>query len=110
MYYFKLGFVAEDNIRPTKSKNASERIKRNWTMPIGYSTVKEQFIVAMDAVEFERILQIIKKGDTRQLGFDLPESEASYQPRKQLLDFTTLRRKQLPDDGYRSEPSGSRGG
>ena len=29
MYFFKLGFVAEDNIRPTTSKNKAERIRRD---------------------------------------------------------------------------------
>ena len=29
MYYFKLGFVVEDNIRPTTSKNKAERIRKD---------------------------------------------------------------------------------
>src|SRR5258706_14971754 len=35
MYYFKLGFVAEDNIRPTVCKNKEERTRKNWSLPIG---------------------------------------------------------------------------
>ena len=52
MYFFKLGFVAEDNIRPTTSKNKVERIRRDWGLLVGYKTLRDEFTIAVDAVEF----------------------------------------------------------
>ena len=52
MYFFKLGFIVEDNIRPTTSKNKAERIRRDWELPVGYKTLKDEFTIAVDAVEF----------------------------------------------------------
>ena len=70
MYYFKLGFVAEDNIRSTTSKNKAERIKKDWGLPVGYKTLKDEFTIAVDAVEFHKMLETLAKGDMRGLGFD----------------------------------------
>ena len=70
MYFFKLEFVAEDNIRPTTSKNKAERIKKDWGLPVGYKTLKDEFRIAVDAVEFQKMLETLAKGDMRSLRFE----------------------------------------
>ena len=74
MYFFKLGFVAEDNIRPTTSRNKAERIKRDWGIPVGYKTLRDEFTIAVDAVEFQKMLETLAKGDLRSLGFEQNKS------------------------------------
>ena len=105
MYYFKLGFVAEDNIRPTTSKNKAERIRRDWGLPVEYKTLKDEFTIAVDAVEFQKILESIAKGDMRGLGFEqnkplnIPiDSEESTRQKKTPKKIRTRRPPSPPDD------------
>ena len=116
IYFFKVGFVAEDNIRPTTSKNKAERIKRDCGLLVGYKTLKDEFTIVVDAVEFQRILESIAKGDMRSLGFEqnklvnIPsDSEASERSEKTLKKVRTRRPPSLPEDNLGDDSDGDQG-
>ena len=116
MYFFKLGFIAEDNIRPTTSKNKAERIKKDWGLPIGYKTLKDEFTIVVDAVEFQQILESIAKGDMRSFGFkqnkpvNIPsDSEESNRQKKTLRRVRTRRLPSPLDDDSEDDSDGDQG-
>ena len=107
MYYFKLlGFVAEDNIRPTTSKNKTEKIKKDQGLLVGYKILKDEFIIVVDTAEFQKIMEQISKGDMRGLGFkqnkpfNLPsDSKESLVPKKKTLKMVRQRLPPSPSGG-----------
>ena len=111
IYFFKVGFVAEDNIRLTTSKNKAERIKKDWSMLIGYKSLKDEFIIAVDAAEFQKILELISKGGMRSLKFkqnkpyNIPSNlEGSIGPKRTLRKVRT-RNPPSPPDGDSGDDS-----
>ena len=115
-YYFKIGFIAEDNIRPTTSKNKAERIKRDWGMPVGYKSLKDEFTTAVDIIEFQKVLDLIVKGDMRDLGFEqskpynIPsESEESIRPVRNPKKVRTRPPPSTPDKSSSDDSKGGQG-
>ena len=105
MYFFKIGFIAEDNIRPITSKNKAERIRRDWGLPVGHKTLKDEFTIVVDAVEFQKILESIAKRDIRSLGFEQnkpvnisSDSEDSERQKKTPKKIRTRRLPSSPGD------------
>ena len=116
MYFFKVGFVAEDNIRPTISKNKAKRIKRDQGLPVEYKTLKNEFTIVVDAVEFQKILESIAKGDMRSLEFDqnkplnIPsDSKESIRPTKTPRKARTRRPPSPLGDDSGDDSSGDQG-